>query len=386
MSFDSSIEKPPKGPETVGDDLALGPPAELTSRLTGEILLGGAETAVQYPDKVFITQEDRDEFAAEAAALEKGIAALEKKTITDPNLPLTKTELWFLYELDDKFDGEEYEPPKIVSDLREKRRETDKPELRRILSEAIREQVQGAFMAYQMIAEQLNNAPSILRREDNTLSSDEFQNLFDEKDTQWLANGIYEYLVDKLLDNGEKFALVATPNIEADEEQIVSLALRFGKYHPSPINIDQSLFLNGLYDNRELSGVNGAEPVRLSLISNKVIGNELGCKPVDEQLRLLRKLQVSQPNLHVRVPSVLDAITHWYTLHAQGVKLDKDNVFDKTFIRHIDVEPKRSTWWPEWNVVPETFLNQPRLKPPHNSSGLRAEEIRSSTSTRLAVG
>lgn len=52
-------------------------------------------------------------------------------------------------------------------------------------------------------------------------------------------------------------------------------------------------------------------------------------------------MQASRPELHARVPSLLDAVTYWYSLRAQGDKLDagSDDV-KKTQIAHFDLEPK----------------------------------------------
>jgi len=61
---------------------------------------------------------------------------------------------------------------------------------------------------------------------------------------------------------------------------------------------------------------------------------------------MLKERQTSHPDLHARVPSLLDAVTYWYSLRAQGDKLDDSSAFNKTYTRHFDLEPKAVGGWP----------------------------------------
>ncbi len=61
------------------------------------------------------------------------------------------------------------------------------------------------------------------------VSSAEFESFFATKDAEWRSNGVYAYLLEKLLQDGTRFTLVATPNVEASESQIVALAEAFGQ-------------------------------------------------------------------------------------------------------------------------------------------------------------
>lgn len=82
---------------------------------------------------------------------------------------------------------------------------------------------------------------------------------------------------------------------------------------------------------------------------------EISGHRADEQVRLLRERQERHPELHVRVPSLLDAVTYWYSLRGvSGDKLDDGSAFDKTYIRHFDLEPKTVGGWA---VVPESYVN-----------------------------
>lgn len=57
----------------------------------------------------------------------------------------------------------------------------------------------------------------------------ELEQLFASKDSEWQQNGVYDYIVEKLITDGARFNLVATPNVEASEAQVVALAESFGK-------------------------------------------------------------------------------------------------------------------------------------------------------------
>lgn len=85
----------------------------------------------------------------------KRLTAIEKKALADPNAELTSDELRFLYELDHEIEGFGYEEDPRVKEIRTLRGERDKPELARILPEAIREQVASAYTAYKTVADQL---------------------------------------------------------------------------------------------------------------------------------------------------------------------------------------------------------------------------------------
>jgi hypothetical protein len=69
---------------------------------------------------------------------------------------------------------------------------------------------------------------------------------------------------------------------------------------------------------------------------------------------LLRERQAERPTLSARVPSLLDAVTYWYTLRAQGDKLDDSSAFDKTYIRHFDLEPQTVGGW---QFVPCSYVD-----------------------------
>lgn len=282
----------------------------------------------------------------------KQLTAIEKKITANPEANLSGSELRFLYELDHEIQGFGYENDPRISEIRTLRGDKDKPELARILPESVREQLQSVFAAYKTVAEQLGGKQRLFRKGEATMSPNELERLFAAKDKEWQANGTYDYLVEQLIENGARFNLVATPNIEASEAQIVALAESFGKDQPYSTYVYDELYRKGRYSGREWSGNTGNAPAHLSLIPSR-IDSQLAYKRADEQLRLLRERQASRPELQVRVPSLLDAVTYWYSLRAQGDKLDDSSAYDKTFIRHFDLEPKTVE---RWALVPCSYV------------------------------
>lgn len=306
----------------------------------------------------------------------KCLTAIEKKTLADPNAELTSDELRFLYELDHQIEGFGYEEDPRVKEIRTMRGDKDKPELARFLPEVIREQVQSAYSAYKTVADNLLGTKRGLHgKREVAASMQELEQLFAAKDKEWQANGVYDYLVEKLIADGARFNLVATPNVEASEAQVIALVEAFGKDRsyetyksrafaieyveafgvdpPCETYVDDDLYRKGHYTGKELSGNKGSVPIRLSLIPSSLDG-EMGYGRVDSQMEQLRERRVKQPELDVRVPSVLEAVTYWYSLRAQGDRLDDYSAYDKTYIRHFDLEPKTVG---RWRHVPGSWVN-----------------------------
>jgi len=125
---------------------------------------------------------------------------------------------------------------------------------------------------------------------------------------------------------------------------VVALAEAFGKDQPYQTYVHDDLYRKGHYTGQEWSGNKGAAPIRLSLIPSR-FDSEMGYGRVDAKVEQLRERRAKQPELDVRVPSVLEAVTYWYSLRAGGDKLDDNSVYDKTFIRHFDLEPKTVGGW-----------------------------------------
>ncbi len=292
----------------------------------------------------------------------KRLTAIDKKITTTREADLTSEELRLLYELDHEIKGFGYDVDPRIAEIRGQRGNRDKPELARLLPETIREQVQAAYMAYRTVADKLQGTKRgiFARTHEFTASPQELEALVATKDKEWQANGVYDYLVEQLIENGTRFNLVATPNIEASEAQIVALAEDFGKGQPYPTYVYDDLYRKGRYTARDWSGNEGSAPIRLSLIPSRT-DSEISNKHVSEQVRLLRARQASRPELRARIPSVLDAVTYWYSLRAGGDTLDDGSAFEKTYIRHFDLEPQRLGGWLS---VPYSCVNshgEPRL-------------------------
>lgn len=239
-------------------------------------------------------------------------------------------------------------------ELRQTYAERDHAELKVWAVEHIREQVQSAYTAYKTVADQmLGTKRGLLGKREVAASVQDLEQLFAAKDKEWQANGVYDYLVEKLIADGARFNLVATPNVEASEAQVVALAEAFGKDQPYETYVYDDLYRKGHYTSQEWSGNKGNAPIRLSLIPSR-FDSEMGDGRVDAQVEQLRERRAKQPELDVRVPSVLEAVTYWYSLRAQGDKLDDSSAFDKTYIRHFDLQPKSVG---RWRVVPYSFVS-----------------------------
>jgi len=254
-----------------------------------------------------------------------------------------------------------------IAELRRGYAEREHAELKLSIAEHTREQLKSAFIANQEVSRQLGT---------EQVSQQEFAEIFAAKDKEWQENGVYDYLVEQLIESGARFNLVATPNIEASEAQIVALAEAFGKQQPYETYVYDELYRKGRYTGREFSGKGGNDPVRLSLIPSRRDA-VLSGNTVETQVRMLREQQTSKPNLNLRVPSVLDAVTYWYTLRAQGDKLADSSAFDKTYIRHFDLDPKAVGGW---SFVPRSFVNR------DGGPGLDLSAVERDGVARVSVG
>lgn len=133
--------------------------------------------------------------------------------------------------------------------------------------------------------------------------------------------------------------LIAVPDKVIPKSNLFMLAQEFGKTQPLKTYIYTELY--ELYSDEELSGKPEGNKVRFVHIQ-KEFDTTLSNKTVAEQKQILPK--------NFRVPSVLEAIALWYVLRDQ----DKSLTFDKTYIRHFDLEPKRLVGW---SFVPYSFVH-----------------------------
>lgn len=269
----------------------------------------------------------------------KRLTTIEKKVTANSEADLTNEEVYFLYELDHEIEGFGYECDPRIAEIKTVRGDRDRQELKRIVAESIHEQLGNAFTAYKTVTEQLGENKSLFRKGE-AISQTELGSLFALKDKEWQENGVYDYLLEQFLETRARFTLVVKPNIEASEAQLVALAESFGEDQPHTTYVRNEFYWSGRYKDSEWSGNSGSAPVKLSLISDREDRELSGKSSAEEQVRMLRERQACRPKLNVRVPSLLEAITYWYSLRAGGDNLDHSSAFYKTYIRHFDLEPQ----------------------------------------------
>jgi hypothetical protein len=281
-----------------------------------------------------------EDYILKAEAM-KLLTAIDKKITADPNAELTSMELRFLYELDQDIQGFGYERDPRIEEVKAKREGRDKPELAWLIPESIRQQLKSSFEAYQTVLGQIEGKKRRFGRNETGISLEEFERQFRLKNQEWRQEGgVYDHIVEQLITNGARFNLVTTPNIDLTEKQIVALAEAFGNEQPYSTYVYDEIYRKGAYKDRQWSGFSGQSPIRLSLMPSHY-DSELSSKTVEQQLQLFADKQSKQPNLHFRVPSLMDAVCYWYTLRARGDKLADGSAFDKTYIRHFDLEVVR---------------------------------------------
>ena len=175
---------------------------------------------------------------------------------------------------------------------------------------------------------------------------------------EWLTDSKLDYVRGAMeADPDLSFTLVATPNIVVSSNELFTVAEAFGEDQPYPTWIydnEMSGNLYGSYTSQELSGANpdNIKTVQFSLIPSRP-APELNNQTAQQQQDTLAQLQTTNPDL--KVPSVLEAITYWQTLRAQGYKLDgTDDIVNLTLIRHFDLPSKDVDGW---SLVPSSYVS-----------------------------
>lgn len=269
----------------------------------------------------------------------KRLTVLDNLITKSPDATLSGRDLTFLYELDHDIEGFGYQRDPRIDEIKAKRGERDLPEITRLLPELLGRQAESSYQGYSEITKQLGAEP---------LSKQEFSELLDVKMAEWRENGVMRYIVRDFVDNDNKPNLLATPNIVTGWDDLRSAAVNFGKKQPYETYVYDELYRH--YSAEELSGVPTEGSVRFGVMPSGYT-RSIGQAPVDTQHERLEQIQVEQPSLGMRVPSVLEAITYWYAL---GAKDGSVADFDKTYIRHFDLRPVRIASWP---LVPFSFVN-----------------------------
>ncbi len=212
-------------------------------------------------------------------------------------------------------------------------------------------------------------------------TSEEFSGILDAKLDEWQSNGSMDWCSEYLEKNSGTFTLVATPNTLADSKEIIGIAKTFAEDQQPEQELEFFEALYERYSALELSGSTIPDSnIRLSLIPNTLDDRLIGS--LEKQRATLQNLQINHPNL--RVPSVLDAMAYWESLRAQGDNLINDDTWIATYIRHFDLEGKRtSNGLQDWTL--RTYASGKGLGY-GDAPGLDYSNNTANDSGRLAVG
>lgn len=154
-----------------------------------------------------------------------------------------------------------------------------------------------------------------------------------------------------------KATLVIVPDELFDYEQLFKLARTFGEDQPYKTYIYEDLYK--LYSPEQLSG--------------KVAGKGYRQVYIPQKYNVKSGTVSEQRKIKGQVPSVLEAITHWFLLREQGEKLNSGN----TDIRHFDLPEQRVD---DWSYVPGSFVRV------DGKPYLRYSGVQYDGSARLLVG
>lgn len=275
---------------------------------------------------------------------------LMSRASQDPSSEFSDDELSFIYGLDGQIqtlDPEDHELAKSIDYWHGGR---DRERLLELMPAAFERQYQASLQGYEATARSLGIEAA---------NTEILQHEFTTKLEAWHEQGVYQYVLEQLIEKDTQFSLVMTPNVIASSEQIISSAQSFGDGQPYPLYIYRELY--DQYSGEELSGAQEqGVSARFSLMPSKYT-EELGRVPIEQQRTNLQQLQASLPQLSLRVPSVLEAISYWQSLRARGDSVSGDGTANKTLIRHFDLVPKRID---SWSDVPISYViddGRPRL-------------------------
>jgi len=231
---------------------------------------------------------------------------------------------------------------------------------------AFERQYKTAIKAYEATAQSLGI---------ETADTETLQREFAAKLESWQEQGVYKYALEQLIEHDTQFTLVMTPNVLASPDQIIGAAEAFGNGQPYETYINREFFVQ--YTSEELSGATEqGSAARFSLMPSKY-SQELGSAPVEVQRTKLQQLRGSLPRLSIRIPSVLEAISYWQSLRARGDALSGDGTTQKTWIRHLDLTPKR---FGSWSDVPRSSVGG------DGTPGLRNSIVELGDDARFLVG
>lgn len=294
---------------------------------------------------------------------------LMKTAQKHPEIEFSDNDLRFIYGLDGLIDSMNPDHHRLAGTIDHWHQGKDRERLTQLLSEALAEQYSTSLTAYKETTKSLG-----IEAVDEQQIKDEFA----MKLEIWQEQGVYEYMLDQLIEHDTRFSLVITPNIIASYDQLVAAANAFGedqtyRTHLYPTYSD----IYRQYSAEELSGQRESEgAVRFSLIPSDATP-ELSNLLAEEQRSKFAEMKQRLQNIQLRVPSVLDVVAYWQTLRANGDKLSDGSARYKTLISHFDLEPVR--FGGELSV-PESCVND--VGQPNLSYSFADDWI----DTRVAVG
>lgn len=252
------------------------------------------------------------------------------------------SDLCFIYGLDGPIATLDPRASELAKAVDYWRNGNDRDRLFELMTGALERQFNTSRKAYESTARSLRI---------ETVDHDLLKREFSKKIAIWQEQGVYEYILEQLIEHDTQFKVIMTPNVIATTEQIFAAARSFGEGQPYETHIYNEL--HGQYTGEELSGeIEPGIGVRFSLMPSKG-SQELGNAPAKEQLFILEKMRKQLPRIRLRAPSVLDAVAHWQSLRAGGDTLSDESAYAKTVIRHFDLPPKDAD---DWTYVPGSCI------------------------------
>ncbi len=214
-----------------------------------------------------------------------------------------------------------------------------------VTKESLQQQLRSTHQGYRDTVDALNNG----RRKNSRIEAVLLGVVAAEFDGWLTDEKLAQVAAIQEADPNVQFTLVATPNVLANPKDVIKAAKAFGKNQPYETYVWDDLY--NKYSGSELSGTNpeNGHAVNFSLIPS-TFNPEL--EGTIEQLRAkFAELQAQNPDL--KMPSVLDAVTYWSTLRAQGEQLADGTTFDRTYIRHFGLPEQRVG---DWLDVPDSYV------------------------------
>lgn len=202
------------------------------------------------------------------------------------------------------------------------------------LKETLRGQLGRAYTGYDETIGIINEStghmlPNAIERAD-----------FEQELEAWLTPGRLDLLLEMLVKNpGLDYTLIGTPNVYIGSRTLITMMHAFENGQDVPADINEYMLHH--FSAPQLSGTNpdDGKHVHFSVIFSHSINGEMFAGAHKQRVRLAG-LAGQYPGAHLKIPSLLDAVTYWNTLRPQGAALDSESVPDveqRTAIVHFNV-------------------------------------------------